>query len=68
VVDLTPPEIGELGLRAVKVLVPGAYPMNFDSRWPHFGGGRLRQVPVGVGLRDDPLPISQLNRVPHPFP
>ena len=68
VVDLTPPEVGELGLCAVKVLVSGAYPMNFDSRWPHFGGRRLRQAPVEVGLRDDPLPVSQLNRVPHPFP
>ena len=40
VVDLTAPAMESLGLRTVKVLVPGAYPMNFDGRFPHFGGKR----------------------------
>jgi ribosomal protein S12 methylthiotransferase accessory factor len=68
VVDLTPPEIRELGLRTVKVLVPGTYPMNFDSRWAQFGGDRITEAPVRAGLRSRPLPIRDLNRLPHPFP
>jgi ribosomal protein S12 methylthiotransferase accessory factor len=67
-VDLTPPEIRELGLRTVKALVPGAYPMNFDSRWPHFGGTRMTAAPVRAGLRRRPLGFEEINRVPHPFP
>ncbi len=67
-VDLTPPEIGELGLLVVKTLVPGTYPMNFDSRWPHFGGARIRQVPVELGLLEEPVAFEDFNRIPHPFP
>ncbi|MEM8960176.1 MAG: YcaO-like family protein, partial [Acidobacteriota bacterium] len=68
VVDLTPPEIHDLGLTVVKVLVPGTYPMNFDSRWPHFGGKRIATAPVTAGLRAHPLGIESFERFPHPFP
>lgn len=68
VVDITPPEIRDLGLWTVKALVPGTYPMNFDSRWAQFGGARITEAPVRAGLRSRPLPIRDLNRVPHPFP
>jgi ribosomal protein S12 methylthiotransferase accessory factor len=68
VVDLTRPEIRELGLRVVKVLVPGTYPMNFDSRWPQFGGRRMVEAPVKAGLLERPTPFEKLNRIPHPFP
>ncbi|RMH20039.1 MAG: hypothetical protein D6696_09080, partial [Acidobacteria bacterium] len=68
VVELTPPEIRDLGLHVVKVLVPGTYPMNFDGRWPHFGGERIYRAPVACGLRSTPLSFAELNRVPHPFP
>ncbi len=67
-VDLTPPEIRSLGLRVVKTLVPGTYPMQFDSRWPHFGGRRLTEVPVELGLLPKPLVFEELCRIPHPFP
>lgn len=67
-VDLTPPEMRSLGLRVVKTLVPGTYPMQFDSRWPHFGGRRLTEVPVKLGLLPKPLGFEELCRVPHPFP
>jgi ribosomal protein S12 methylthiotransferase accessory factor len=67
-VDLTPPEVRDLGLWTVKALVPGTYPMNFDSRWAQFGGARITEAPVQAGLRSRPLPIRDLNRVPHPFP
>ncbi|HEX8745094.1 MAG TPA: YcaO-like family protein [Thermoleophilaceae bacterium] len=68
VVDLTPPELRELGLSIVKALVPGTYPMNFDARWPQFGGTRITEAPVRAGLRDRALTVDELNRTPHPFP
>jgi len=67
-IDLTHPALAKLGLYTVKVTVPGTYPMNFDSRFPHFGGERLYRVPVDTGLRSKPIPFEDLNRVPHPFP
>jgi ribosomal protein S12 methylthiotransferase accessory factor len=68
VVDLTAPAMESLGLRTVKVLVPGAYPMNFDGRFPHFGGKRMSQAPVTAGLRDTPINFEDLCTIPHPFP
>jgi ribosomal protein S12 methylthiotransferase accessory factor len=68
VADLTAPEVRELGLWTVKALVPGAYPMNFDGRWPHFGGARIIEAPIRAGMRDHKLDVHELNRVPHPFP
>jgi ribosomal protein S12 methylthiotransferase accessory factor len=68
VVDLTAPAMESLGLRTVKVLVPGAYPMNFDGRFPHFGGKRMSQAPVTAALRDTPIGLEDLCTIPHPFP
>jgi ribosomal protein S12 methylthiotransferase accessory factor len=68
VVDLTAPAMAALGLRTVKVLVPGTYPMDFDGRFPHFAGPRMLGVPVSAGLRATPLTVAGLCRIPHPFP
>jgi ribosomal protein S12 methylthiotransferase accessory factor len=68
VVDLTAPAMESLGLRTVKVLVPGAYPMSFDGRFPHFGGTRMSKAPVTAGLRDTPIDLEDLCTIPHPFP
>jgi ribosomal protein S12 methylthiotransferase accessory factor len=68
VVDLTPAALQQLGLTVVKMLVPGAYPLDRDARWPHLGGRRLRHTPVAAGLRSSPLPRAALNRLPHPLP
>jgi ribosomal protein S12 methylthiotransferase accessory factor len=68
VIDLSAPAMEALGLQTVKVLVPGAYPMNFDGRFPHFGGKRMSQAPVVAGLRDTPIDFKDLCTIPHPFP
>jgi ribosomal protein S12 methylthiotransferase accessory factor len=68
VVDLTAPAMESIGLRTVKVLVPGAYPMNFDGRFPHFGGKRMSRAPVIAGLRETPIDLEDLCTIPHPFP
>jgi ribosomal protein S12 methylthiotransferase accessory factor len=67
-IDLTPPEFRRMGLWTVKTLVPGTYPMNFDERWRHLGGPRIRSAPVTAGLRSVPVEFTELNHMPHPFP
>lgn len=68
IVDLTLPEIGDLGICVAKALVPGAYPLMLNDRWPHLGGPRLRWAPVRSGLLGTPRPLHELNRLPVPFP
>lgn len=38
VVDLTTDELSSVGVRAVRVLVPGLVPVNSDHKWPFLGG------------------------------
>ncbi|HWU88370.1 MAG TPA: TOMM precursor leader peptide-binding protein [Kofleriaceae bacterium] len=56
VLDQTRPD---LGLCAVKVVVPG-----LRHFWPRLGPGRLYDVPVALGLLAAPLAEDQLNPVP----
>jgi len=67
IVDLTPPAIRELGLFVVKALVPGTYPLSFDSHHPHLDGSRLRSAAVASGLLATPVSFDALNRMPVPF-
>lgn len=59
VVDQTRPDIG---LNVVKVTVPG-----MRHFWSRFGQGRLYDVPVKLGWRDQPLTEDQMNPTPMPF-
>ncbi|MDZ8025079.1 MAG: TOMM precursor leader peptide-binding protein [Nostoc sp. DedQUE11] len=59
VVDQTRPDIG---LNVVKVIVPG-----MRHFWSRFGAGRLYDVPVKLGWRDEPLTEAQMNPTPMPF-
>ena len=67
-IDLTPPEFRRMDLWVVKTIVPGAYPMNFDERWRHLGGARMRIAPVTAGFSSSPAELKELNHLPHPFP
>lgn len=65
--DLTSEDIRELGLRVVRILIPGYHPLFMGHRWRALGGKRLWQVPEALGLqaaysggRDNPFP--------HPYP
>ena len=49
----------DLGLSAVKVIVPG-----LRHFWPRLGPGRLYDVPVTLGRRATPLAEHELNPVP----
>jgi ribosomal protein S12 methylthiotransferase accessory factor len=68
VVDLTTPDVDSLGLKVVKVLIPGTQPLDFGTRWQHLGGRRLYETPVRMGYRRTPPQVDELNRLPHPFP
>ena len=68
VVDLTTPDVRELGLHVVRVLVPGLQPLHGDHRYPFLGGRRLYEVPVRLGLRHEAPSEDQLFNLPHPFP
>lgn len=51
--DLTPRDLARIGVRVVRVLVPGLTPLHADEAWPFLGAPRLREI---------------RNRNPHPIP
>ena len=56
VLDQTLPDVG---LPVVKVMVPG-----LRHYWARFAPGRLYDVPVRLGLREQPVTYEDLNPVP----
>jgi ribosomal protein S12 methylthiotransferase accessory factor len=54
VVDCTTPDIRDIGVRVVRVVVPGLRPLDHDAAIPHLGGERWLDRPRHHG--------------PHPFP
>lgn len=67
-VDLTTPEIAELGLKVLKAYCPGLQQLEGDHRHPLLGGTRWREAPVRIGLRKEPIGREELNPYPHPYP
>lgn len=66
-VDLTTPDVGELGFTVVKAVVPGFHPLFMGYRLRALRGTRLWQVPGVLGYQDLD-PDAQDNPVPHPYP
>ncbi|MFZ5822891.1 MAG: YcaO-like family protein [Bacillota bacterium] len=66
--DLTPPDVADEGLVAIKVAVPGMVDLNpwHALRW--LGCRRLYEGPVRMGYRSTPSTEADLNPLPHPFP
>jgi len=66
-VELTSPDIAELGLYVVRVVIPGAHPLYMGHRNRALGVKRLYEVPQKLGhrglARNEPD-----NPYPHPFP
>ena len=67
VVDCTVPLLRDLGLSAVKVLVPGLQALNAGHRYRVLGGRRVLEAPRRMGLGDRDRTLSELNPWPHPF-
>ncbi len=68
VVDVTAPDVRELGLTVGKVLAPELCPLDVPHAARFLGGRRLYDAAVSLGLRDEPLHEADVNPDPHPFP
>jgi ribosomal protein S12 methylthiotransferase accessory factor len=67
VADLTTPDVADLGISVVRVLVPAFQRLQFGFRFRPLGGTRLWQVPQKLGHLGI-TPESGDNPLPHPFP
>lgn len=69
VIDQTSPEQRSIGMRSVKVLIPGALPMTFGHLNRRTRGlRRLLEVPRELGYWKSPKSYDELELYPHPFP
>ncbi|MCY4516983.1 MAG: YcaO-like family protein [Acidimicrobiaceae bacterium] len=67
--DITTPDVSDVGLRVVRVLVPGLVPLHGNHNFPYLGVERLHTVPAKLRWADDGWePSSSINPDPHPFP
>src|SRR5262249_4827417 len=67
-VDITTPDVDEVGFKVCLVIVPDLQPMDINHWYPHHGGRRLYDVPWKLGLVPGPRTERELNTQPHPFP
>ncbi len=65
--DVTTPEVRQLGLTALRAVVPGLQPLFAGHARRPLGGRRLREVPRRIG-RTGIDPDTGGNPLPHPFP
>lgn len=68
VVDLTSPDVRELGLSVAKTVAPELAPLDVAHACRFLGGRRLYDAPVELGFRDVPIDEEAVNPYPHPFP
>ena len=64
-VDVTTPDVALVGLRVVRVLIPGLAP-NFPAALPCLGQKRIQNAAVELGWRAEPRPDDDLNYFPLP--
>ncbi len=67
-VDVTTPDVADLGFSVVRVIVPGLHPLDMNHNYRYLGGERLYQAPVSMGLFEKRKSEEELNPIPHPFP
>lgn len=67
VTDHTTSDVAATGFRVLRVIVPGTCDINSDARFPRLGGRRLYDLPVRLGLQEQPLSESGLNLLPVPL-
>lgn len=68
IVDQTTEELEQIGVKAVKVLVPGMLTMSFGHQYRRIILNRVKNIPVILGYRHSPITEDELNLDPHPFP
>jgi ribosomal protein S12 methylthiotransferase accessory factor len=67
-VDVTSPDVQELGLVVAKVLAPELCALDVPHAARFLGGHRLYAAAAELGLRARPLLPDEINPEPHPFP
>jgi len=67
VVDCSVPLLRELGLHAVKVLIPGLQPLSCGHRFRVLGGDRILDAAQRMGYASRRRRREDLNAWPHPF-
>lgn len=65
-VDVTIPEVKELELKVVKVLIPEMVPLWRDERYPYLKVKRLYDVPNKLGYKAKPMVVEDAFSI-HPF-
>lgn len=68
VVEITTPDIREVGLRVVRVLIPGMVPLHGVYKYPFLGSKRLADFPLLNGKKGADGREETFNTYPHPFP
>ena len=64
-VNLTTSDVGDLGFKVVRTVIPGAQPLDNDHNHRYVGGSRLTSVPAALGWSSA---LATFNPAPHPFP
>jgi ribosomal protein S12 methylthiotransferase accessory factor len=67
-VDVTSPDVGELGLVVTKVTAPELCALDVPQGARFLGGRRLYEAAAQLGLRERVLAVDEVNPDPHPFP
>ena len=67
-VDVTSPDVMELGLTVTKVVAPELAALDVAHAARFLGGRRIYEAAAASGLRDGPLAEADVNPDPHPFP
>jgi ribosomal protein S12 methylthiotransferase accessory factor len=66
-VDVSPPDMMELGFYTVRAILPNFLPIHFGAREPRLGSERLLRLPNQLGVRANVATLSDLNPMPHPL-
>jgi len=65
--DVTSEDVGDLGLRVVRALIPGFHPLILGHKIRALGGRRLWEVPQKLGYPGVTRAKGD-NPAPHPYP
>lgn len=68
VVELTTPDVEEVGFKVVRVITPGLQLLHGDHLRPFLGNARLYGLPAALGYREGLMKEEELNTYPHPLP
>jgi len=67
-VDVTSPDVAELGVSVARVVAPELCALDVSHRARFLGGARLYTAARAAGLAPRDLALADLNTLPHPFP